>query len=56
MKAPGSVFIPSPVMVATLLMEAPGTPIGAAFFKFELNPTGKESADPNQHEFQHHIV
>ena len=26
------------------------------FFEFELKPTGKDSADPIQHEFQHHIV
>ena len=42
------VFIPSPVRVGTLLVEVPGTPIGAAFFEFELNPTGKNSADPTQ--------
>ena len=36
-------------------MEVPGTPIGASFFEFELKPTGKDSADPTQHEFQHHI-
>ena len=49
-----NVFIPSPVRVSTLLMdmEVPGTPIGASFFEFELQPTGKYSADPNQHEFQ----
>ena len=50
------VFIPSPVKVGTLLMEVPGTPIVASFFKFELKPTGKDSANPTQHEFQHHIV
>ena len=50
------VFIPSPIRVSTLLVEAPGTPIGASVFKFELKPTGKDSADPTQHEFQHHIV
>ena len=52
-----NVFIPSPVRVSTLLMdmEVPGTPIGASFFEFELQPTGKDSADPNQHEFQRHI-
>ena len=50
------VFIPSPVRVGTLLSEVPGTPIGASFFEFELKPTGKDSADPTQHEFQHHIV
>ena len=50
------VFIPSPVRVGTLLMEVPGTPIGASFFKLELKPTGKDSADQTQHEFQHHIV
>ena len=50
------VFIPSPVRVGTLLMEVPGTPIGASFFEFELKPTGKESVDPTQHEFQHHIL
>ena len=38
-------FIPSPVRVDTLLMEVPGTPIGASFFEFELKPTGKDSAD-----------
>ena len=31
-------------------MEVPGTPIGASFFEFELKPTGKDSADPTQHE------
>ena len=46
------VFIPSPVRVGTLLLEVPGTQI----FEFELKPTGKDSADPTQHEFQHHIV
>ena len=40
------VFHPSPVRMGTLLMEVPGTPIGASFFEFELKPTGKESADP----------
>ena len=40
------VFIPSPVRVGSLLMEVPGTPIGASFFEFELKPTGKDSADP----------
>ena len=50
------VFIPSPVRVGTLLMEVPGTPIGASFFEFELKPAGKESADPTQHEFQQHII
>ena len=49
------VFIPSLVRVGTLLKEVPGTPIGASFFEFELKPTGKDSADPTQHEFQHHI-
>ena len=49
------VFIPSPVRVGTLLLEVPGTPNGASFFfKFELKPTGKDSADSTQHEFQHH--
>ena len=24
------------------------------FFKFELKPTGKDSADPTPHEFMHH--
>ena len=40
-----------------------GTPNGASihifsydFFEFELKPTGKDSADPTQQEFQHHIV
>ena len=50
------VFIPSPVRVGTLLKEVPGTQIGASFFEFELKPTGKDSADPTQHEFQHHIL
>ena len=36
------VFIPSPVRGGTLLMEVPGTPIGASFFDFELKPTGKD--------------
>ena len=49
-------FIPSPVRVDTLLMEVPGTPIMASFFEFELKPTEKDSAEPTQHEFQHHIV
>ena len=49
------VFIPSPIRVGTLLMEVPGTPIWASFFDFELKPTG-DSADPIQHEFQHHIL
>ena len=48
------VFIPSPIRVGTLLI--PGTPIGATFFEFELTPMGKDSADPTQHEVQHHIV
>ena len=26
------------------------------FLEFELKPTGKDSAEPTQHEFQHHIV
>ena len=30
----------------TLHLEVPGTPIGAAFFEFELKPTGKDSVDP----------
>ena len=50
------VFIPSPVRVGTLLMEVPGTPIGASFFEFELKPTEKDSADPTQHEFQLHMI
>ena len=50
------VFIPSPLRVGTLLMEVSGIPIGASFFEFELKPTGKDSADPTQHEFQHYIV
>ena len=50
------VFIPSPVKVGTLLSEVPGTPFGASFFEFELKPTGNDSADQTQHEFQHHIV
>ena len=37
-------------------MEILGTPIGASFFEFELKPTGKDSGDPTQHEFQQHIV
>ena len=49
-------FIPSPVRVGTLLMEVPGTPIGASFFEFELKPTEKDSADPTQHDIQHHKV
>ena len=43
------VFIPSPVMVGTLHMKVPGTPIGASFSEFGLNPNGKDSADPTQH-------
>ena len=50
------VFIPSPVRVGTLLMQVPGTPIGASFFEYELKPTEKDSEDPTQHEFQHHIL
>ena len=50
------VFIPSIVRVGTLLMEVPGTPIGASFIKFELKPTEKESVDPTQHDFQHHML
>ena len=51
------VFISSPIMVGTLISEVPGTPIGAYFFfEFELKPTGNDSADQTQHEFQHHIV
>ena len=50
------VFIPSPIRVGTLLLEVPGTPFGASFFEFELKPTGKDSADPTQLEFQQHIV
>ena len=42
------VFIPSPIRVGTLLMEVPGTPIGASFFEFDLKPTGKDSADKTQ--------
>ena len=45
-----SVFIPSTIRVGKLLMEVPGTPIGASFFVFELKPTGKDSADPTQHD------
>ena len=44
-------FIPSPVRLGTLLMEVPGTPIEASYFEFEL----KDSADPTQLAFQHHI-
>ena len=44
-----------PVRVFALLMEIPWTPIGASFFQFELKPTGKDNADPTQHEFQDHI-
>ena len=33
-----------------------GPQMGLLFFEFELKPTGKDSADPTQHEFQHHIV
>ena len=51
------VFIPSHIRVGTLLMEVPGTSIiRASFFEFELKPTGRGSADPIQHEFQHHIL
>ena len=50
------VFIRSPVRAGILLSEVPRTPIGASFFEFELKPTGKDSADPTQHEFQHHIL
>ena len=53
----GVCVIPSPVRVGTLLLiEVHGTPIGASFFKFELKSTGKDSADPTQHEFQHHML
>ena len=48
-------FIPLPLRVVTLLTEVPGTPIGASFFEFELKLTGKDNADPTQHEFQDHI-
>ena len=48
------VFIHSPVRVGTLLMGVPWTPTGASFFEFELKSTGKDSADPTQHEFQHY--
>ena len=50
------VFFPLPFSEGTLLIKVPGTPIGASFFEFELKPTGKDSADPTQHEFQHHIL
>ena len=52
----GCVFILSPVRVGALLLEVPGTPILASFFEFELKPSGKDSADPTKHEFQHHIL
>ena len=43
------VFTPLPVRVGTLLMEDPGTLLGAFYFEFELKPTVKDSADPSQH-------
>ena len=49
------VFIPSSNRMGTLFMGVSGTSIGAPFFKFELKPTGKDSADPTQYESQHHI-
>ena len=42
--------------MGTFLLEVSGTSIGASFFEMELKPTGKDSADPTQHEFQHHRV
>ena len=33
-----------------------GPQMGLLFFEFELKPTGKDSADPTKHEFQHHIL
>ena len=33
-----------------------GPQMGLLCFEFELKPTGKDSADPTQHEFQHHIL
>ena len=33
-----------------------GPRLGLNFFEFELKPTGKDSADPAEHEFQHHIL
>ena len=33
-----------------------GPQLGLHFFEFELKPTEKDSADPTQHEFKHHIV
>ena len=41
---------------APSLMEVPGTPIKFSVFKFNLKLPGKDSADPNQHEFFYHIV
>ena len=35
------VFIPSPVRVGTLLMEVPGTPLGASFLKLDWNLLGR---------------
>ena len=40
------------LFVGTLLMDVPETSIGASFLEFELKPTGKESEDPTQYEFQ----
>ena len=43
-------------MTKMVTSEVPGTQIGASFFEFELKPTGKDSEDPTQHEFQQHIL
>ena len=40
------------VCVYPLTREGGHTP----FFEFELKPSEKDSSDPTQHEFQHHIV
>ena len=39
------VFIPSNVRLCTIIMEVPGTLIGASFFESELKPTREDSSD-----------
>ena len=36
-----------------VFISSPVVPSRASFFEFELKPTGKDSVDPTQHEFQH---
>ena len=42
--------------MGTLLMEVAKTSIGSSSFKFELNPTGKKSADLTNDEFNQQII